>query len=937
MKDLFRWGLISLLFVAISCELPQEPDFVTRHNISLPLVQRVEYKLVGGNDAFLDTTSADLDSLFTIDRTTPGSEGLITISQRVEFEVGDLDDAIPSIDVDPTSLETEIGIIEIDDFSSNSSADVGVLTKEPERTDPVDIDLGLGAAVPIPSGSLNPTFPPLQVENTAFEYAQLEDNVNPDPSLNAITLTLINNTEIPITNDTQSDTPEITLQNSDGNVLGVSNSNFRVFGNPGATEIAPGDSAFVVFQMDGQRLTSEMTYSMNLGTSGSGGVPISGNPQQLQLKALTSEMRFTEARSSVDAQQDIIIETQTTVEGDFQNAQIDEGTMTMNLVNNTEIPLVLDSLVVFNTNPFKARNTGVYFAAGSVIIQETDVNIPANGSVEVVSDISGRGISTDITVRMNSSTPGSGGSQVLVQSVDQVSSEIIGSLSVNQATARIQAQSFSSSNTYEFNTDQFTFTLPEDYVELASGSIEIENLINGIDLGIDTLRISFPGILMPDAEGNYNESDSLVVEFSGANRILRSSQASVLEQSVDLTGARIFAPNNQISYNIYGITEDTRNLPPDDQFRTINATDVVTASVSINDLELAFASGLVEPQYVVMGEDESEDEIVDLDNEIEAQITDLEDLSFLSERIDSIIFSDPSFSFFYTTNVGIPTTVYAAILGIAEDGDEVYLTGKPGSGYEVTQADTISGLNRGGQPLDPSNLIQFTFNGVPDADQDSVQGTILFNKVTTNADEFLSNLPTEFRFIGKAIVNPGSRRGFIIDPIRFETEMGVDMPIDFSTVLGRPAVIEDTLELDALSDLPGEDDDQQLTSGRIALRYVNGLPIRIQLNLDFLEQVIDTLAQDTTYLPVTSLPREDQDELFMIGGDVDPTTLFVNNPAEGVLDFEMNRDQLAELNRTTHLKITARVRTKDAGRVRFNADDFVRLSISVSATTESEF
>ena len=63
----------------------------------------------------IDTTGSEFDSLFVIADGGP-DEGLISIAVEEEFELGDLNDAIPTIGIDPASFSSEVGEIEIGSF-----------------------------------------------------------------------------------------------------------------------------------------------------------------------------------------------------------------------------------------------------------------------------------------------------------------------------------------------------------------------------------------------------------------------------------------------------------------------------------------------------------------------------------------------------------------------------------------------------------------------------------------------------------------------------------------------------------------------------------------------------------------------------------------------------------------------------------------------------
>ena len=141
--------LLATTMLFVGCEIPKKPDFTTSHKVEAPLMFNKSFQLMGDSTALIDTTSSDLDSLFVIDESTfPGNE-FITISREQDFEFGDLNDAIPVIDVAPTSFESEVGEIEITEFSSGDGALGEANIEEVTGNDPNNVPAG----TPIPAGS----------------------------------------------------------------------------------------------------------------------------------------------------------------------------------------------------------------------------------------------------------------------------------------------------------------------------------------------------------------------------------------------------------------------------------------------------------------------------------------------------------------------------------------------------------------------------------------------------------------------------------------------------------------------------------------------------------------------------------------------------------------------------------------------------------------
>ncbi|MEX0845203.1 MAG: hypothetical protein WD022_07965, partial [Balneolaceae bacterium] len=145
-NQLIVWLILGL---AISgCEIPKKPNFTTSHKVEAPLMYNKTFQFMGDStmNVLIDTTTADLDSLFSVD-----GNNFITISKEQDFEFGDMNDGIPTINVDPASFSSEVGEIEITDFSEESG-NIGEASFE----DLTGEDPGfISAGDPVPNQTVN--------------------------------------------------------------------------------------------------------------------------------------------------------------------------------------------------------------------------------------------------------------------------------------------------------------------------------------------------------------------------------------------------------------------------------------------------------------------------------------------------------------------------------------------------------------------------------------------------------------------------------------------------------------------------------------------------------------------------------------------------------------------------------------------------------------
>ncbi len=1064
--------LAVLFFTVFSCERPSSPDFNLQQSFDIPLVKSTSYKLIGGESgAIIDTTSESFSDLFRV-----GEGRLVFLSTEIDFEIGELDDIIPELDIDPTDVESEIGTLEIDDFSSSFNTQIGEISGEAEDMDDEEMEVGdfeiefdasgsagfeevtgldandfsTGTFVPgsggqtiivpletpgfvraeierggllfvftndlgfdiedvsvqllsntgtsgLPVGNtaelgsvahgqsaqtsivfeagdllettlafevqiqwqsqnmaaepgefsvssedqgltarnatgnvrpqvLNPVIEPISVSNPDFVYALVAD----DPGTGEryeLALQLINYTPLEIQDSTLSAMPLITLFNGDGDILDEPKELVNVT-RPGASSLGMNETAEVIVDLSGQKLTAELTYQISIGTAGGQSLTVDRD-QSILITSRTSEMTFVEVLSDIDPQDDIALEDTEKVKGDFVNAEVEEGELRLVIRNQSDIPLVIDHLRLFNAESFTAKNTGRFFASGSDIAEITDIEIAPRDSRTVLVPMDNIGIANLISYTGTASSPGTS-DPVIIRKTDLIVTEMEGSAQLSSASAVLKPQTFSIADEVEFDDEDFLLISEDHYVEIESGLLSIQDIINNIDLDIDTLIISFPGIRTDrDGSGRYLPSDSLWIEFSGNNRIRRGSAIGPQPTfSISLDNTRIYSPENRLFYHVHAVTEDTRTASGADTVRTVFSSDQFSASLDIENLTLRTASGQVKRRVEFLGEDDGDDGIVDLFNDREAEITEIEDLKDLSERLSGLQLLNPSFDLIYDTNLGVSGTIIGAILGINKRGEEVYLSGKPGTEREVGPGEDYQNLYNRGVQIPRTDLVAFQVTPSQQIGEVIRNQVIRFDSETSNVDEFLSNLPVEVRFIGKIIVNPDEQDGFIVNPVEFDARMGIDIPLNLSTIEGDPASFDDVISAD-LSDLPKPEDDSRVSEATLYVSYENGLPFDAEMKLEFLDER-EELIFSTTGLPLDPVTFRIE------AANVHSTTRFVDRPKYGTSEIRLTEDQLDNLYLTRHIRLVGELATSRddiSGEVKVRAEDFIGLSVNASFKT----
>lgn len=491
-------------------------------------------------------------------------------------------------------------------------------------------------------------------------------------------------------------------------------------------------------------------------------------------------------------------------------------------------------------------------------------------------------------------------------------------LVASSVEAAVTAIDFSSKSTTTFDAAEFQYTSPDHYVELASGEIAISPIENGLDLTIEELVISFPGI----RTAPYTEADSLVISYLGAEKILRNS--SSVAKSIDLSEYRIYANNNTVEYTISALTENTQAAAAGDQTREINESQSISSSVSINNSSIATAFGEIASQTVILGDDDASNglDIIDLYNDIETSLTEIDGLDELSSEIDGIEFADASLSINYTSNIGVPTTIYMAMLGIDGEDQELYLNGISGTELEVEEGAPINGIVANGVQLSRDQMIKFTIQ--PSSNGEAITSSVEFNSRNTNVNDFLNALPKEIRFVGRAVVNESGEEATISTPLEFDPGIIVDLPLYFSADGASIELVEDGSDL---SDLPDEDEDVQITDGQLIVSYENGLPLGFDINIEFLDDLGGV---------ITSIPLAGDTPIELSAATVDQITRFVTTDAVDNLIISLTEDQLQSIANTDSVAINAALNTFASEEVKIRNTDSITLSVSASVTIQNE-
>ena len=503
--------------------------------------------------------------------------------------------------------------------------------------------------------------------------------------------------------------------------------------------------------------------------------------------------------------------------------------------------------------------------------------------------------------------------------VDQITGRDI---KLSEIIGVIGKQTVTKNKTAEIDIDEFEFSSPGDFVEIKSGELVFTNITNNTDIDIDSLTISSPELLIP----NGNQPPTIADSLRTTIKIDRNSSLAS-DIFIDLSGAILQSDDNNISYNIFARTENTADATNGDSVRTVSSTDTFTLDVKVNNLVIKTASGIIQPVTVKLSDDDPANgtDILDLFNDTEAEVVTIDGLEDLSDQTEDLTFLNPSLTLDYTTNVGVKNTIFGALVGVDEAGNQTFLNGIDGSPFQVLPNDTVGGFSANNSLLDAEKLIKFDV--IPPGL--SNQGSVTFTNKNTNIVDFVSNVPNVIRFVGKSLVNPDREAGTVTDPVQFDLTLNLSVPLNIATK-SNPAVIDDTSDVsDTFSDFPDENDDSQIAEAVLNIIYTNNLPLNTDLTLEFL----DTSSGTTETL--FSLPSVADDNLTIDAADVDPLTGFVSTSAEGVVKANLTNEQALLLQKTELLRIRGEFLTSNTDGVKIRSEDSIIIEISSEITIET--
>ncbi|MDX1430194.1 MAG: hypothetical protein R3282_07900, partial [Rhodothermales bacterium] len=423
---------------------------------------------------------------------------------------------------------------------------------------------------------------------------------------------------------------------------------------------------------------------------------------------------------------------------------------------------------------------------------------------------------------------------------------------------------------------EITFQTGADFVEFGAGTLELRQLLNGIDLSFDEVVLSFPQV----RRAPYGPADSLVIRFRGTTDKAEQLQFAAIERnepardlSVSLDGTRAYALGNVIQYNVAATGETSG------QERVIEYTDEVSTNVEAVGLTVSAVAGYVDPFSAELNEDANGDGRMDPLVDGEAIVSDLGGFGPL-EDVTGLRLTGTELSISLVTSLSADLTIYGLLLGEDDSGNRTFLRGVSASAVAAGDS-LVDAFSIGGAAASADQMFKIAVSTTGTAQQPSTHSIIL-DAGNSNIDECLSSMPNRLRFVGKAVVEAPNGRVQLRQPVELDISLGATVPLNISDTFSlQKTLAADLSTIESLTD-PGATFTAE--HALITLAYSNGIPLEMDARLEF----VDEFGSVTTVLPASG------QQLRMNGATTDPAG-FAATPSQGEIQIDLDESALRSL------------------------------------------
>ncbi len=892
-------ALLIAASVTAGCDIPsQGPDFSFNSDVSTPIIFDQSFVFLGtdadGVQALIDTTKSDYDSLFAVDAQTDAIYLVHTIDA---FELDDLEDLVDPVAISPQDVSVNMGDLATQDVSTEFDRSIGVVEIAPVATPPVPADLSSGEAYfPLSAGDFL-TIPPtsfIDLSSADVESVLITGEAGP---VNRIDFEITNQSGEPFTNSSGAPgtRPEIILESMTGQEIARG-----VFDrSPG-----PGETSTANVDLSGLTIPADARFRLDISTP-SGFGTIQSDPNALRIRGDMLPVRYegftlsSIPESSVDVSHSNV---DLSAEVDFTGITTRGGIVLLRITNTLPVPVLLSDLLVLNDEGVDVYQPGhpVFSTAGRTV--------PANSSVELPVQLGSTAISSTVSVDATA-TAGATGPPTLFHSTNGLDIEVTGTIDVDRLYFLPKGESFTSSGSIDIDASDIQFQTTSDFVEFAEGTLQLRQLLNGLDLSFDEVVLSFPEV----RTAPYGSGDSLVVRFRGTTDKAEQLQFAAIERnepardiSVDLAGTRAYAVGNVMRYHVTATGETST------QERVIDYSDEVSTNVQAVGLTVAAVAGYVDPFSASLNTDVNDDGRIDPLLDGEAIVNDFGGFGPLDD-VTGLQLTGTELAINITTSLAADLSIYGVLVGEDESGNLSFLQGRSGSAVAAGDS-MLSAFEIGGSAPRPDQMFKIDVSASGSATQPTTHSVIL-DDGNSNINEFLSAMPSRLRFSGKAVVRTRSGRIELQQPVAMDVALGATVPLNISDSFA----LQKTLgaDLSSLGDV--SDPEATFTAERatVVLSYSNGIPLGVDARLEFLDEFGTVTAV---------LPDEGAGQLRLEGAATSEDG-FASAPALGEASIEVDDGVLRNLARSRDVRLSITFDTSSNSISRIRASDRLDLTL----------
>lgn len=271
------------------------------------------------------------------------------------------------------------------------------------------------------------------------------------------------------------------------------------------------------------------------------------------------------AVSSITSSKEFTTSTQ------FTTIKLETGNLNLKITNNFPFTIVINKLAIKNSSDY------------SQLVNDGGIGDLTSGETYTLNyDISGKTIYQTIIVEATIQTNGSGSTPVTLTTGNNLSfTAQLQDYSLNYVNAALNANSFSISDTYQFDDSTY---IQSAVIDKGSVSITANSSIDVALTAVLTIQS------LKDASGNYF-TQTINLSRKEKNKVITIPSLSNYTIS-DPSGGLV----NIIQYTLNVTSEATSD------YRTIYGTDNVSASINISDLYFKSVTGKIKPTNLTVDE-----------------------------------------------------------------------------------------------------------------------------------------------------------------------------------------------------------------------------------------------------------------------------------------------------------------------------------------------